>query len=441
MQRRLDSTIVTPGLWRLIASFVLLTLISNCCFAVVINTGDGSGNTVAPEDDFGFANVGLRGVGSAVYLGNRWVITASHNSAGTVFFDGVGFDNVVDETHRLVNPADATQEDLSPSTDLILMRLREEPDLPAVRLSCRQTLIGTEVVMVGIGRDRNTNETFWRIDNNNWVVANEDSATESGFQTQDQRTKRWGTNLVNLVDVSADSGSGDVLSFSTLFDELIPADDLAQGVRGDSGGAAFQKNQGVWELVGVMHAIKLENRQPGGINTAVFGNETFVADMFIYGDQIREIVDFGTLPGDIDLDGEYTATDLDLMLEYIAHPNYNSCHYDLDGDSAVRDSDFDQLLANAGTLLGDTDLNGEVDFGDFLQLAWAFGEPDKGWAGGDFDGDGETSFLDFLTLANAFGDEFQPPRSSAALAAIPEPASFYPLLLGLVFLLARRHRR
>ena len=52
---------------------------------------------------------------------------------------------------------------------------------------------------------------------------------------------------------------------------------------------------------------------------------------------------------------------------------------------------------------GDTNLDGEVDFADFLVLSNNFGKTvDAVWADGDFDGDGKVEFADFLILSGNF---------------------------------------
>ena len=51
---------------------------------------------------------------------------------------------------------------------------------------------------------------------------------------------------------------------------------------------------------------------------------------------------------------------------------------------------------------GDTNLDGRVDFTDFLVLADGFGK-ESGWAGGNFDLNGRIDFGDFLLLADNFG--------------------------------------
>ena len=52
--------------------------------AVIIRNDDGTGNTKAPPDDPGWANVGLLGDYSAVYVANGWVLTTAQAGPGPV---------------------------------------------------------------------------------------------------------------------------------------------------------------------------------------------------------------------------------------------------------------------------------------------------------------------------------------------------------------------
>ena len=52
---------------------------------------------------------------------------------------------------------------------------------------------------------------------------------------------------------------------------------------------------------------------------------------------------------------------------------------------------------------GDANLDGAVDFNDFLSLSAYFRE-DGTWSDGDFDLDGRIDFSDFLLLAANFGE-------------------------------------
>ena len=420
---------------------------------IVINADDGSGNVEAPEDDFGFSNVGILNAGSGVYLGNRWVITASHVGPGAITLNGVEYENVVEETIRLTNPADfkVAGKTLSPSTDLLLMRLEEDPGLPSLRLGCRSISVNSDVVLVGGGRDRDQERSFWfredvAGDNNDiWRLVDEDDANEIGYFTSDSRTVRWGTSRITSNNFPADSGSGDVSSFETSFFEPGPIiTDSAQAVRGDSGGAVFQNNRGVWELVGIIHAVGLKERQPLRTETAVFGGTSFHAELFDYAEQIRSFADFEPAPGDFDGDGTITASEVDAMFDAINRTNSPSCHFDLTGNGSVTHADFDQLLLEAESVVGDANLDGAVGFDDFLVMARAFGEGDVGWARGDFDGDQDVTFGDFLLLSMNFGKTFSAASSASAtsVSAVPEPSALIQFLLAaLTWAVLRGNRR
>lgn len=49
-------------------------------------------------------------------------------------------------------------------------------------------------------------------------------------------------------------------------------------------------NNDTWELAGMMFAISTFENQPGGNNTAVFGNQTFSADLSAYSSQFLHLV-------------------------------------------------------------------------------------------------------------------------------------------------------
>lgn len=73
------------------------------------------------------------------------------------------------------------------------------------------------------------------------------------------------------------------------------------------------------------------------------------------------------------------------------------------------------LTEQIGTIAGDTDLNGNVEFADFLTLAGNFGG-DGGWSEGDTNCDQEINFADFLLLSGNFGASAKP-----IAASVPEP--------------------
>lgn len=411
---------------------------------VVIDDGDGSGNTTAPLDDPGFSNVAIRGSATAVYLGNRWALTASHVGAGTVTLNGIDYSHIPSETVRLTNPSG-----LSGMTDVVLFRLEEDPGLPALHLPCESIGIGSTLTLVGGGRDRQPEKSFWNVDvisgdnNDVWTLTDSEAGSDQqGYLTQDSQSVRWGQSLVTLASFDTESGFGDVLSFQSSFDPILDVTSLAAGVRGDSGGGVFQKNRGIWELVGMIHAVSLLESQPSGTRSAVYGNETFIADLFRYSDQLRELADFEPQPGDIDGDGVVDATDIDSLLDVIRQPAFASCHYDLVDDDGLNEADLSAILAAAGGLLGDSNLDGAVGFIDFLALSRSFGKSGTTWSDGDFDGDDQVTFADFLILSQNFGLAIELAEVGSA-EPVPEPATqswvlVLTMLVGLRRLLRQR---
>src|SRR5262245_47014048 len=77
---------------------VLSLAIAAAASGVIIDSGDGTGNTDAPEaadcllqtcSDPGWINVGFRTNGlTGVYLGGKFVLTANHVGPGDIVLDG-----------------------------------------------------------------------------------------------------------------------------------------------------------------------------------------------------------------------------------------------------------------------------------------------------------------------------------------------------------------
>ena len=112
-------------------------------------------------------------------------------------------------------------------------------------------------------------------------------------------------------------------------------------------------------------------------------------------------------PGDFDNDGESTAKDLELLYANLGSLTSSAIDtYDLNHDYTIDQQDVDfWIIKSAKTRLGDANLDGTVDFVDFLALAGSFGKVDTElrWGDGDFNGDGMVNFIDFLALAENFG--------------------------------------
>lgn len=115
----------------------------------------------------------------------------------------------------------------------------------------------------------------------------------------------------------------------------------------------------------------------------------------------------GSLSGDFDGDGSIDSDDIDLLCSASRNTNLppeEIARFDQNSDNRINADDVDSWLENvANSKRGDTDLDGDVDFADFLQLSAQFGSSDAAWSDGDFDCDGRVGFSDFLLLSQAFG--------------------------------------
>lgn len=102
---------------------------------------------------------------------------------------------------------------------------------------------------------------------------------------------------------------------------------------------------------------------------------------------------------------------------------------------ATADTISDVLTATS-IIPGDLDLDGEVQFTDFLILSQNFGlqSADLVYTDGDIDLSATVDFTDFLILSENFG-------TSAAASAVPEPNAIVLVLLGTLLVGAMRSRR
>ena len=132
-------------------------------------------------------------------------------------------------------------------------------------------------------------------------------------------------------------------------------------------------------------------------------------------------------------DHRFDASDIDDMSSAIGS---DLDQFDLDGDAVVTIADRDKLITEVfQTVAGDTDLDGDIDFADFLVVSTSFGTEGGGWASGDYDGNGITEFADFLALSTNFTG-VQPGVSS-----VPEPNSSAFVLVGMCVAASLARRR
>ncbi|WP_428387102.1 autotransporter-associated beta strand repeat-containing protein [Mucisphaera sp.] len=131
------------------------------------------------------------------------------------------------------------------------------------------------------------------------------------------------------------------------------------------------------------------------------------------------------IPGDVDLSGDLTLNDLDLLHTAIAT---NDTTLDLNNDTLINTADAIFWLETLyGTAPGDTNLDLTVDLIDLSNLATNFNTPATSNAQGDFNADATVDLIDLSLLATNFGFNANP---------IPEPTSSF--LLATMGALLRR---
>jgi len=165
----------------------------------------------------------------------------------------------------------------------------------------------------------------------------------------------------------------------------------------------------------------------------------------------------GTEPGEVDLLAVSGAAELAGVLQLDCgpgfHPKYGekfvvltagrlTGRFDLVTGFELADEQWLGLLYSeremtvlAG-LPGDADMNGRVDFRDYLILKSNLGGPARiGWPDGDFNGNGTVGRRDFQALVTYFGCSVSGPKP-----VVPEPATLLLLALGGPLTLLRRRK-
>lgn len=281
---------ILPTHRRLFLALFVATLagVAEPAHAVIIQTVSGTDNTTAPADDPGWGNVSLRGNGTAVYLGNSWVLTANHTLGGTMTFNGQTYSEVPGSAVLLTNNGAAGK---TATTDLKLLQINGDPGLPTLPIANSTPATNTPVTMIGGGRDRGA-ATQWNVNTGTtpwgWTEVSS-GGNFGGYQSASTRALRWGTNTVSGTGQWIFFDGRDVLTMATTFN-FADGTSEAQAVVGDSGGPVFVKNGGLWELAGIMVTVAAFSGQPSPGLTAVFGNLTYMADLSFYREQIVAVV-------------------------------------------------------------------------------------------------------------------------------------------------------
>ena len=216
--------------------------------ARAIVPADRSPNTVAPTELNVYDNVGRIGAGSGVYIGNGYVLTATHVTGSTIDLAG--------ESHAITKVKTFVRRSNNYASDVSLYRLIEPASvshLPAITLGTATPTRGSDVLMVG-----------------------------TGITGDDTRTKSWATSTIasNNFDtlVNGRHVEGMKLVYSA-------GGDNGQAAAGDSGGAVFSLVDGQYVLTGLMHALYDGNYDDDFTD---FGDGTIASDLSKYAGQLAE---------------------------------------------------------------------------------------------------------------------------------------------------------
>lgn len=266
---RSTAVLVTVSRSTLVLAALGLMTTANRADAVIVAGSAVTFNTSAPppEPGLGWDNVGVLNVGSGVYLGNGWVLTANHVGGGSIALDSGTYAMEANSGRRLMYPAVGSQV----TTDLYLFRLATDPGLPWVTLAA-QTDPGDLVIMIGNGLTRGA------------------AIGTTGYALNASKTMAWGLNTIDSkVDFGVAGSSDYVKGYSTLFAPGGSArswSESGQATVGDSGGAVFRLNlANSWDLAGIIIGRNGVSDGPVTFGTS----RTYIADLPAYRDQIVQI--------------------------------------------------------------------------------------------------------------------------------------------------------
>ena len=300
------------------------------------------------------------GVGSGVYLGDGWVLSAAHFTPGNG-----GRANVTLPSGQIIG-ADVFRNpgwtgSFNAGGDFALLELDVTPiGLPTIDLFSGRSseLNGQTVTFFGYGDTGNgTSGTSLTSSSDGTLHAGQNVVNQIGGNLPGNTSGTFSSQVV-FFDFDRPSSASD-----NPLGTAVPLTYEAMVADGDSGGGVFISSNGTTRLVGV--------------NSLLFGiNE-------------RPPASYGSVAGVSTLDGE---------LPWIA-----------------------QVTGNAIVQLGDANLNGTVEQGDLDAVLNNWGNVNRAWNAGDFTGDGTVDQGDLDAVLNNWGAGNAP--SFVGFSALPEPGS------------------
>lgn len=245
-----------------------------------------------------------------------------------------------------------------------------------------------------------------------------------------------GTLIINGNFTQTRTGELEIeIASATNYDQLLVAGDIA--------------------LAGTLSVSLLDNFVPTeGQTFTIFGNQfdslTGAFESVVFPSfngltfdlmQSPDSISLHVVPniGDFNRDDVFDSADADILTRGIAADTSNP-ELDITADGSVNSSDLARWLSLAARkngflepyLLGDTDLDGVVNFQDFVNFNnnWQATHLATGatvaWSSGDFDGNGVVEFADFVSQNNNWQRAIAP----AAATLVPEPSTFVVAMLA-----------
>jgi len=274
----------------LVSTLVLLP--QSVTYGAILFGKDNSANQTDPGVGLPWDTVGKitnstssNVVGSAVYLGNGWVVTANH----------------VDITNPLPNPNRFVSFDGTSTFQIDLSTVRQVAagvDLKVMRLTTLPSLTGVTLLTTGIETTDPAYTVGWGVGRAVDGIGNPLQLPGTSLVTWGDNStaaKRWGTNrpsdIVNVGYEAIRTIAGGNDGAGTIYNPDGTGNDEAAITVNDSGSALFQLIGGTWYLIGIATAVEMNGQtffgnDTPGTTASGFGHDNYFARVSAYDTQI-----------------------------------------------------------------------------------------------------------------------------------------------------------